>query len=304
MRKVSTTSEDIITLYKPENALPLVFDSPHSGTDIPDDFDFTCTKTEIKHTADRYVDDLFENVPDYNAVFLKANFSRSYIDVNRSADDIDPSLLKLPEDEQFKWPFEEGIQPTQRSAAGIGLIRRLVKPGLPVYDGPIGAQAILDRIQNYYIPYHQVLSDLIENAHYRYGKVWFIDCHSMPEDSAVPKRSIGFVQNRNAPVDICLGNRDGTTCSREFTQMVRSFFKDKGYTVSVNDPFKGVELIRQHGVPSIGRHAIQIEINRGLYMDEQRKETYKFNRLKGDIDDFIKHCAAYVQEHMQALAAD
>lgn len=296
--------DDIVLVQKPKNALPLVFDSPHSGVDFPRDFKHSCTKTDIKQTSDYYVDDLFAAAPDHNAVLLAAKFPRAYVDVNRAIDDIDPSLLNLPDDETFEWPFKEGIKPTQRSAAGIGLIRRLVRPGVPVYERPIGAAVILERIKKYYIPYHQTLSDLVEDAHYRYGKSWFIDCHSMPPESAVPKRAIGFVHNRAAAVDICLGNRDGTTCAPEFVHLVREFFEDKGYTVSVNDPFKGVELIARHGMPAIGRNALQIEINRGLYMDGTRKNTRNFNTLKTNIDAFIAHSAAYVNAQMRSLAAD
>jgi N-formylglutamate deformylase len=296
---------DIYSIDRPPHSLPLIFDSPHSGTDLPPDFKFSCTDDDIKETEDRYVDDLFDNAATYNTTLLRALFPRAYIDVNRSMDDIDPALLDLPKDDDFDWSYLKKIQPTQRSASGIGLIRRLVKPGLPLYDGTLGAQAIMKRIETYYIPYHQILSELLEAAHYNYGQVWLVDCHSMPVASAVPKRAIGFIGQRGKPVDICLGNRDGTTCSREFTYMVRDFFKHKGYSVSINDPFKGVELVERYGAPAIGRHALQLEINRGLYMrSETRRDRDKFDALKADIDDFMAACATYVAGQLTALAAD
>ncbi|MEZ5919527.1 MAG: N-formylglutamate amidohydrolase, partial [Alphaproteobacteria bacterium] len=167
---------DIYTLTRPETpALPLIFDSPHSGTLYPEDFGYACDFHTLESAEDKYVDDLFASAPAFGAALLCAHFPRSYIDPNRSADDIDPALLA------GLWDGALPIAPSPRSDAGIGLIRRLVRPGIPVYDRPLTSAEITARIERYYTPYHEALETLITEAHYNFGQVWHVNCHSMPE---------------------------------------------------------------------------------------------------------------------------
>ena len=282
----------IYTLIRPRHGLPLVFDSPHSGTAYPADFDYACPFDILEKAEDKYVDELFCAAPDKGAAFLYAEFPRSYIDVNRCARDIDTDLL------EDIWPEE--INPTPRSHAGIGLIRRLVKPGVPLYNRNLKVNEIKHRIENYYVPYHEALGQTIEDLHYNHGQVWHINCHSMPSQEtgslrASPSKSVDFV----------LGDRDGTSCDLHFTHAVRDFLKGLGYRVTINDPYKGVELVRRYSNPATGRHSLQIEISRSLYMNEQTyKKSIQFNKLKNNIDRLIEFCADYVQAQALPMAAD
>lgn len=286
------TIDGVLTLIEPKMRLPLVFDSPHSGTHYPDDFRYACDFEILEKAEDKYVDELFATAPSHGATLLCAEFPRSYIDVNRCEKDIDPDLL------DDLWPHE--IATTARSHAGIGLIRRLVRPGIPVYDRQLTAAEIHHRITHYYRPYHKALERVIENLHYDFGSVWHINCHSMPSQDrhtfrAMPLKSADFV----------LGDRDGTTCDIAFTHAVRDFLKGLGYKVAINDPYKGVELVRRYSAPATGRHSLQIEIARNLYMDETiYKKSKKFNVLKADIDKLISFCATFIEAHSLPLAAD
>lgn len=289
----------IFEIFEPETPLPLIFDSPHSGDTYPDDFKYACTKEELSRTEDKYVEDLFQSAPEYGAHLLIAKVSRSYIDTNRAPDDIDPMLL------DGDWPFGE-IKPTARSAAGIGLLRRLVKPGTPVYDRKLKPEEVMKRIKKYYIPYHKALAELINDAHYNFGQVWHINCHSMPSSSARTRRTIGFIGNQSQTPDFVIGNRDGTTAGPDFTRAIKECLEDMGYAVAINDPFKGVELVARYSEPLAGRDSIQLEINKALFMNEEtnRKSTKKFNAFKKDIDKLIQFSADYVQSNLGALAAD
>lgn len=286
------TIQGIYTLAEAAHKLPLVFDSPHSGHNYPEDFDFSCDFSILEKAEDKYVDELFINAPSFGADLLCAHFPRSYIDVNRCEKDIDVDLL------EDIWPDE--MFPTPRSHAGIGLIRRLVRPGIPLYSRKLKAAEIRQRIESCYRPYHAALENLIENAHYTFGQVWHINCHSMPtaESSsfrATPLKSADFV----------LGDRDGTTCDIHFTHAVRDFLKGLGYRVTINDPYKGVELVRRYSNPATGRHSLQVEIARNLYMDENTyKKSDGFLKLQVDIDRLIGFCAEYVQAQSLPMAAD
>jgi N-formylglutamate deformylase len=282
----------VFSVVEPAFRLPLVFDSPHSGIVYPEDFRFACDFHVLEKAEDKYVDDLFSSAPDHGAVLLTADFPRSYIDVNRCEKDIDPDLL------DDLWPHE--IAPTARSHAGIGLIRRLVRPGVPVYDRQLTSAEIQHRITAYYRPYHDTLQRVIEAAHYDFGAVWHINCHSMPS-----QESQSFRASPLKAADFVLGDRDGTTCDPDFTRSVRDFLRGLGYRVAINDPYKGVELVRRYSAPATGRHSLQIEVARNLYLNESTYEKSRnYNHLKEDIGRLIAFCATYVQAQQLPIAAD
>ena len=286
-----TTIPNILSAASPCDALPLVFDSPHSGAAYPADFDYACDFNTLEMTEDKYVDDLFSSAPDQGAAFLCALFPRSYIDVNRCEKDLDPEL--------FEEILPEEAVPSPRSQVGIGLIRRLIRPGMDLYDRPLSLDEIRQRIETYYRPYHDTLEDLIETAYAAYGQVWHINCHSMPPQSAQ------FPGNAFKPAQIVLGDRDGTSCAPELRETVRAYFKSKGYKVAINDPYKGVELVRRYADPARGRHSLQIEICKSLYLgDDLKTKSKNYPALKKDIEGFITHMADFVRSNLMPLAAD
>ena len=281
--------QQILSVHNPHPKLPLVFDSPHSGITIPEDFKSIC-KTALLNTAiDRYVNELFASAPDEKACLLEAHFPRYYIDLNRAIDDIDPLIL------ENKDAFPDK-KPTAWSNAGIGLIWRTIKPEKNIYNKALKEEHISNRIETFYRPYHKKLRNLIEKSYEEHGIAYHINCHSMPHRTSFPKRKGLIYGHSPRAADFCLGTRDGTTCEKEFVRAMRLFLSQMGYHVTVNDPFKGVEIIKRHGRPTQGFHSLQLEINRALYMDEiTGQKSNNFNALKADIEKLIQFCADYVK---------
>ncbi len=276
----------VYQVFRSAQGLPLVFDSPHSGRIYPEDFRPACPLPLLKKAEDNYLDEIFQSVPARGGTLLCALFARTYIDANRAETDIDPALLAEP------WPGP--VSPTRRSRAGNGLIRRLLKPGLPVYDRTLTAAEIQNRISRYYRPYHDVLADILNNAQNNFGQVWHINCHSMPT-----------LPGAGQP-EFVLGDRDGTSCARSFTDLIAGFLRGRGYRVDLNHPYKGAEIVYRHGQPSQGRHSLQLEISKSLYWDENEDKKLKnFNELKRDIELLVSFCAEWVGGQLaRDLAAD
>lgn len=263
----------VLDIRRPNSAaLPLVFDSPHSGTDYPEDFEHIAPLGELRKAEDAFVDELFAAAVDHGAVFLRALFPRSYVDPNRAANDLDPALI------DGKWPGP--IAPTPKCVLGLGLLWSRYPPGLPLYGRKLTVAEVRRRIEGYHKPYHDALRRALDETYARFGVIWHIDCHSMPAlSNAMAVEGPGV-----ARPDFTLGDRDGTTCTAELTDFVRQTLTDYGYKVTVNDPYKGAELVRAWSNPAAGRHSLQIEINRRLYMDERTFEkTTGFGPLQADL---------------------
>lgn len=288
-----STFENVYKIYAPETqSVPLVFDSPHSGTLYPDNYGYSSDLGLLRRTEDLFVDDLFESVPGVGAPLLAAQFARSYIDVNRAEDDIDPDLLDTD------WP--KSFTPTQRSAAGHGLVHRLIKSGFPIYDRRLSVDEVQNRIEEFYHPYHAALKTLIEDTHYKFGTVWHINCHSMNSLASQVGSAFQFQE-----ADFVLGDRDGTSCDQKFTIQIKEFLTDLGYTVYVNDPYKGVELLRRYSNPLMGFNSLQIEINKKLYLNEGTQEkSKKYNQLKDDIKTLCEFLADWTSAQKISQAAD
>jgi N-formylglutamate deformylase len=265
--------------------VPLVFDSPHSGTDYPRDFDYVCPFAALRIAEDTHVHELYTAAPAHGATLIGALFPRSYIDANRDLGDLDQALLDAP------WPGT--LNPGVKTKLGMGLIRRLAVPRQPVYGRKLGVAEVQARIERYYRPYHAELEAVADRLHARFGGIWHIDCHSMKGVSnAMASEGAGV-----ARADFVLGDRDGTTCAPELTSFVLRFLVGRGYEVRVNDPYKGVELVRRHGRPRENRHSLQIEVNRKLYMDEETFErNANFPRLKADLDALVAALAGFARE--------
>jgi N-formylglutamate deformylase len=265
--------------------VPLVFDSPHSGTDYPEDFDHVCPRRVLRTAEDTFVHELYAAAPAHGATLIGALFPRSYIDANRNLTDLDQALLAEP------WPHP--LRPGVKTKLGMGLIRRLAVPELPVYGRKLGVAEVQARIERYYEAYHDELASAVDRLHARFGGVWHIDCHSMKSVSnAMASEGAGVSR-----ADFVLGDRDGTTCAPELTDFVLRFLASRGYDVRVNDPYKGVELVRRHGRPSENRHSLQIEVNRKLYMNEDSFDrNANFPKLKSDLDTLVAALATFARE--------
>ncbi|MCB1650567.1 MAG: N-formylglutamate amidohydrolase [Alphaproteobacteria bacterium] len=294
----------VFSIQKPRTRpLPIIFDSPHSGTAYPPDFRPACDPHTLESAEDKFVDELFAAAPDYGAHLLCALFPRSYIDPNRAEDDIDTALFAKGWEKQ--WAERYPINPTMRSDAGIGLIRRLVKPGVPLYDRHLSPEEIWHRIETYHRPYHAALEKLINDTHYMFGQVWHINCHSMPGASAYPRRPHSLKGHEIRPVDFVLGDRDGTSCSTFLTRALKDFIKSKGYSVSINDPFKGVELVERYSNPARGVHSLQLEINKSLYLHEDNNTRNKqYETVRNDINSILEFTASFVESQLKPMAAD
>ncbi len=286
---------NIYELTTPDNPLPLIFDSPHSGTHYPADFDYACDFEILETMIDRHVDDLYAAAPQYGIPFLTASFVRSYLDLNRPLSDIDPLLL------DGEWP--EDIKPSPRTKMGAGLIWRMAKADLPIYSAPLPVKDVKHRIDRYYMPYYQKLGALLDEAYRHYDGVWHINCHSMPSGK-LGQTNAGAVFSAHM-ADFVLGDINGTSCSQEFLALVRDTLKEMGYNVAVNNPYAGCELTRHFSDIRLNRHSLQIEINRALYMDEKTHEKSKnYNRLKEDLESLIQKLAAFVRAQTISLADD
>jgi len=266
--------------------LPFVLDSPHSGEHYPDDFDHAPRREVVRRAEDTHVARLYRHAPAIGATLIEAMFPRAYIDANRSLDDIDPEMLA------DAWPLPLAASP--KTGKGIGLLWRIARGGAPMYSRKLTVAEVQGRIDRWYRPYHAALSAELDALHGTFGAVWHINCHSMPaigdenaDDAGCPRK------------DFVLGDRDGTTCAPQFTALVADTVAGFGYSVAINDPYKGVEIVRRHGRPGERRHSLQIELNRRLYMDEVTLEpTPGYRQLEADLERLLIIVADYVRAQL------
>jgi N-formylglutamate amidohydrolase len=242
-------------------AVPLVLDSPHSGLRFPSDFDAVVSEFDLRDGEDCFIDQLYLPATEFGVPLLAAEVPRTYLDTNRHAGDIDLELI-----EGGRWPHT--YVPSGKAAIGKALIWRTLDDGRPIYGRRLAVDEVVDRIDRVHAPYHAALRQLMDRAHARFGAVYHLNCHSM--NSVAGKMGEGGEGTERA--DFVLGDRDGTTCDPAFTDFVRATLVAMGYAVKLNDPYKGVELVRAHSDPARGRHSLQVEINKRLYMDEVRRE--------------------------------
>jgi len=248
-----------------EQLIPIVLDSPHSGTFYPSDFGHQVPIEQLRWGEDTHVEQLFEDVLDIGGVMVDALFPRTYIDPNRARSDL--KVDDLFDGGAGKLPFE--LKPSIKSERGIGLIwTRAPVLGGPMYSHPISPAAVLHRLSRYYDPYHDKIRKVLDATHRRFGHFIHVNCHSMASrpglltsDNVEPMRP-----------DFVIGDREGTTCAQSVTRLLEHILKGEGYSVSVNDPYKGVELVRAYSDPKLGRHSVQLEVNRALYMNEKTRE--------------------------------
>ncbi|MEM8692280.1 MAG: N-formylglutamate amidohydrolase [Pseudomonadota bacterium] len=245
--------------YPAQSASCVVFASPHSGRDYPSSFlrHTVLDERMIRSSEDAFVDLLFEDAPEFGATFLKAGAPRSFVDLNRSSDELDPALIEGVR--------KQGHNP--RVASGLGVIPRVVANGRAIYGGKITRLEADRRIEGYWKPYHRMLRALLDAAHQRHGQAVLVDCHSMPHEAMD-----GVARGGMRRPDVVLGDRFGAAAEAEVVDRIESALTASGFFVTRNAPFAGAYITQAYGRPSRAQHAVQVEIDRSLYMDERKVE--------------------------------
>lgn len=241
--------------------LPLVLDSPHSGTVYAADFGHVCDPGVLRRAEDTHVEKLYDFAPGLGVAWIEALFPRSYLDANRDLTEIDEALLDAP----WPGPIATDARVLSKVRLGKGLIWRTTDEGTALYARKLSVAEVQARIERCWRPYHTAVAQAIDAAHAAHGYSIHINCHSMP---AVASRFATDFPGL-AHADFVIGDRDGSTADPALSQRIVAHLQAQGYDVAYNHPYKGVELVRRYGDPTRQRHSIQIEINRKLYMDEQ-----------------------------------
>ncbi len=248
------------SLLKPaEQRVPFIFNSPHSGRIYPPSF-LAMSKLDaqqIRGSEDFHVDSLFQDVVGIGAPLMQAHFPRAFIDINREPYELDQKLFceKLP-----SYANHQSV----RVASGLGTIARLVAESREIYRHRPTLDEAMQRIETYYRPYHDALRSVLARTHVTFGYSVLVDCHSMPS-SAIGRK------NRKTP-DVIIGDRYGTSCDATLSEAITDILEKLGLNVTLNKPYAGGFITEHYGRPLRGLHAVQIEINRALYMDEKRLE--------------------------------
>ncbi|HEX8568552.1 MAG TPA: N-formylglutamate amidohydrolase [Caulobacteraceae bacterium] len=254
-----------------ESATPLVHASPHSGRIYPAELleASALDAAAIRRSEDALVDELIAGAPSSGGVLIKATYARAYIDVNREPYELDQAMFEdeLPAFAQSR---------TARAAAGLGSIARIVAEGQEIYSRKLTFEEARRRVEDVHAPWHAAVSELLDEARSRFGAALLIDWHSMPSGAAGPAR--------RAP-DFVLGDRYGAACAGAVTRLVERELEARGYVVTRNAPYAGGWSTARYGRPAEGLHALQIEINRALYLDEKRLEPLPgAEQLKVDLN--------------------
>ncbi|MCT7377501.1 N-formylglutamate amidohydrolase [Chelativorans salis] len=259
-----------------EQRIPFVFNSPHSGRHYPSRF-LAMSRLDaatIRRSEDCYVDELFSTAASLGAPLLSANFPRAYLDVNREPWELDPRMFREPV------PSFANIR-SPRVAGGLGTIPKLVGEGLDIYGSRLPLEEALSRIEHIYRPYHACLAELLQRTRDTFGYAILIDCHSMPANIRVGDGSLR--------PDFIIGDRFGSSAAPGLTEHAISLLAARGYAVAHNKPYAGGFITEHYGRPAEQVHALQIEINRGLYMNERTLQRVEgFGTLADDLAEFIR----------------
>lgn len=263
-------------LLLPERqTVPIVFSSPHSGRYYPRSF-VSSSKLDahsIRQSEDFIVDKLFQSAVENGAPLLCANYARAFVDVNREAYELDPKMFS------GKLPVFANIN-SLRVAGGLGTVARIVSERRDIYHDKLDVDEVLGRITNIYKPYHEALRELLANTYSGFGYGVLVDCHSMP--------SAKDYNRADQRPDFIIGDRYGTSAASEIVNISVQILRDMGYLVAVNKPYAGGYITQYYGRPKEGIHAMQIEVNRGLYMDESAMVINDgFDQLSVDLEEFV-----------------
>ncbi|MGY9014864.1 MAG: N-formylglutamate amidohydrolase [Rhodospirillales bacterium] len=267
-----------IEIIRPaEQTVPLVFASPHSGQHYPNEFiaSSRLDPLSLRRSEDAFMDEVFGSAVEHGAPLLRARFARAYIDLNREAYELDPAM--------FNDDLPDYVNTTSaRAAAGLGTIARIVSYGEEIYSEKLTFSEAKKRIDTCYKPYHDALRGLVEATRKKFGVCLLVDCHSMP--SICSSSRLGKGQN-----DMVLGDCYGTACAPQVIENADRILSDMGLKVTRNDPYAGGFTTRHYSAPEDGIHVLQVEVNRALYMDEDRvARGERLPHLVQQISQFIR----------------
>ncbi len=285
LREAATIDAELtppFTVLQPARLeVPFVFNSPHSGRTYPETFlkDSRLDAVALRKSEDAFVEELFEPVVGLGAPLMHAHFPRAYLDVNREPYELDPALIsdRLP-----RYANTQSV----RVVGGLGTIARVVTESEEIYRVQLTLDQALMRINRLYKPYHAALGQLVEACRDGFGTSVLIDCHSMPSN---PTSEIGGPRP-----DFVLGDRFGSSCDPELTAFVAQRLKSMGYEVTLNKPYAGGFITEHYGRPGEARHALQIEVNRALYLNEASFEKRPdFAALQSDLERLVREMIAF-----------
>lgn len=280
------------TVLEPEEQLaPFVYCSPHSGNVYPRVLleKSRLSAHALRKSEDCFVDELFSGVAELGAPLIAARFPRAYLDVNREPYELDPVLFGEP------LPSFANAQ-SLRVAGGLGTVARIVADGEEIYRELPSLASALERIERLYKPFHAALQGLIARTQARFGFALLVDCHSMPSASMSPSGT--------SKPDFVIGDRFGASCDPRATRVLREAIVQLGYQALVNRPYAGGFITEHYGRPAQGVHALQLEINRALYLDETAlRPTAKFARLKRDLTTLSQRLFAGMPPLIERRAA-
>jgi len=266
-----------------------VFSSPHSGRRYPEAFRRTSRldDTALRASEDAFVDDIFAMAPRYGAPLISAQFPRAFIDVNRAEDELDPALIAR---------YASRRPRTLRVSAGLGVVPRIVAEDTPIYDGKLSMEHVAARIDCCYHPFHNRLEHALLRARDWHGIALLVDCHSMPSDTS---------RRTGRRAEIVIGDCYGASASGDMSDAVFALFRGAGFRVARNAPFAGGYITQRYGKPRTAIHAIQIEIDRGLYLDQKRMvPTANYQTLKRVLEPLVAELAGLPLKLGSAMAAE
>jgi N-formylglutamate deformylase len=270
---------------------PVLFNSPHSGRVYPGEF-LLASRLDLatlRRSEDSFVDDLIAGLVERGHPIMRAHFPRCFVDVNREPYELDPRMFegRLPSFANTR---------SMRVAGGLGTVARVVGDAQEIYDQRISVAEALRRIEHLYKPYHRTLRRLFTRLHREFGAAILVDCHSMPSGTTG--------RDERPRADLVIGDRYGTSCVPVVSETLEQVLRDFGYAVSRNKPYAGGFITEHYGNPATGLHAVQLEINRALYMDERRYErSASFDRLAGELEILAERLAEIPLEELRPYRA-
>jgi N-formylglutamate amidohydrolase len=268
---------------------PVVCNSPHSGRAYPSGFlaQSRLDLPTLRRSEDTFVDELFADSVAYGVPLMRAHFPRAFLDVNREPYELDPRMF------EGRLPAFANTR-SLRVAGGLGTIARVVGDAREIYDRRLPVDEALSRIELYYKPYHRALRRLIVNAQKSFGLAVLIDCHSMPSNASG--------RDERPRADVVLGDRYGTSCVPDVTDVIEESLRDLGYAVLRNKPYAGGFITEHYGDPAAGLHAVQVEINRALYMDERLyRRSHRFEAVRTDLGRMVARLAEVTAQGIEPL---